>query len=107
MVSENNFVPTSQISLPLEAVFLPFGNIFLTNSLLWPVATDILFSGNDILSFIFFEAIIVIRGRPTIKKYLISASENHFLQFCLDTGSNGSNFQVQSNRIFRLTLRSG
>ena len=40
------------------------------NPLLRPVATDFLFSGNDILSFIFFEKIIAIRGRPILKKKL-------------------------------------
>ena len=49
------------------------------NPLLRPVATDFLFSGNDILSFIFFEKIIAIRGRPILKKNYI-CQQNHFLQ---------------------------
>ena len=47
--------PISQISLPLGAVFPSLGNIFQTNPLLQPVATDFLFSGNDMLSFTFFR----------------------------------------------------
>ena len=51
----HHFVPIAQIALLLEAVFPSRGNILCTNPLLRPVATDILFSGNYILSFkIFF-----------------------------------------------------
>ena len=51
LASGNHFVPISQISFILEAAFPSRGNIL--ESLLPPVATDFLFNGNDILSFIF------------------------------------------------------
>ena len=51
--------------------------------MLQPVATDFLFSGNDILSFTFFwEIIIAIRGRPIFLKNLVSA-RRHFFQIMI------------------------
>ena len=61
----HHFVPIAQIALLLEAVFPSRGNILCTNPLLRPVATDILFSGNYILSF----------------KNLFFSRKNRFLQF--------------------------
>lgn len=54
LASGNNFVPISQILLPLEAAFPFCENILKTNPLLRPVATNFLVSGNNILSLIFF-----------------------------------------------------
>ena len=68
LVSGNHFGPISQMKRPLEAVFPSRGNIFSANHLLRSVATDFLLSGNDILSVIFFETIIAIRGKPIFKK---------------------------------------
>ena len=57
------------------------------------MATDFLFSGNDILSFIyFFENVLAIIGRPILKKNLISARGKYSLS--PDTDSNGSSFSV-------------
>ena len=77
MANESHFVPMSQISFPLEAVFPSRGNTFSTNPLLRPVATDFLFSGNDI----FFEAIIEIRGRQVFKKILFLLVETVLFNF--------------------------
>ena len=44
------------------------------------MATDFRFSGNDILSFIyFFENVLAITERPVLKKNLISARGNRIL----------------------------
>ena len=65
------------------------------NPLLQSVATDVLFSGDDILSFTFFlETIIVIRVRPKFLKHLVSARRKRVLFFS-GTDSNGSSFSVQ------------
>ena len=53
MVNKSYFIPVRQISFLLDAVFPSRANIFQTNSLLRPVATDFLFNENGILSFIF------------------------------------------------------
>ena len=46
------------------------------------MATDFLFSGDDILSFTFFlETIIASRGSPKFLKHLVSARRNRFLFF--------------------------
>ena len=54
LTSGNHAVPNSQKFHPLEAVFPSLENLFLMNYLLQLVATDFLFSENDILSFRFF-----------------------------------------------------
>ena len=97
LVSGNHFAPISQVSLPLEAVFPSFENVFEMNPLLQPVATDFLFSGNDILSFTFFwKPLLQLEGSQYLKKQnLISARRNRFLQGFSDTDSNGSSFSVQ------------
>ena len=61
------------------------------------MATDFQFSGNDILSFTFFWKPLLQQERGQyLKKELISAGGNRFLQFVFsDTDSNESSFSVQ------------
>ena len=69
LASGNHFVPIFKISFLLEAVFLSRGNIFQTNSLLRPVATDFIFHGNDILLFIFsLKPLLPLEGDQYLKK---------------------------------------
>ena len=89
----NYFVPISQISLPLEAVFPTLGNIFQRNPFLQPVATDILFNGDDILSFRFsWKPLLKLEGSQYLQNNHMTSRGNRFLHFVffLDTESNGS-----------------
>ena len=86
----------------METDFLASGNHFVSisqifiinNPLLQQMATDFLFSGNDVFSFPLFW------NHQCNYINLISARGNRFLQFFLDTDSNGSSFSVLWNRIF-------
>ena len=72
------------------------------------MATDFLFSGNDIFSFKFFwKPLLQLEGGQYLNKNLISARGSHFLQSFSDTDSNGNSFSVQKNRIFQGILHSG
>ena len=107
LASGNHFVPIAQISFLLEVVFPSRGNMFLTNPLLRPVATDFLFNGNNILSFIFFLKSLLPSERD---QYLKRSYFCWWKQFSLnfsDTDSNGSSLFVHWNRIFQRILHSG
>ena len=72
-------MPISQITLLMEVVFPSLGNLFLTNPLLQPVATDFLFSGNNILSFTCFsKPLLLLEGGQYLKKVLLLLQETVF-----------------------------
>ena len=69
LASGNHFVAIAQISFLLEVVFSTCGNKFKTNPLLQPVATDFLFSGNNILSLIFsLKPLLPLEGDQYLEK---------------------------------------
>ena len=71
---------------------------FLMNCLLQLVATDFLFSENDIFSFRFFwKPLLQLEGDQYLKKVLFMLEEPFSSIFFSDTDSNGSNFSEQWN----------
>ena len=71
--SGNHYVPISQISFPLTAVFPSHGNIFETNPV--AVTTDFLFTGNNVLSFrSFWKPLSQLERGQYFIKSLISAT---------------------------------
>ena len=90
----NHFVPIPKTSFLLVVVLPSRENIFETNPLLWPVATDFLFNENDILSLIFsLNLLFLLEGGRHLKRSYFCWWKPFSLIFS-DTDSNGSSLLV-------------
>ena len=82
LANGNHFVSISQKLFPLGAPFSIFWNNIPNKSLLQSVATDFLFSGNDILSFTFFwKPLLQLAGGQYLKNILFLLEETVFFLF--------------------------